>query len=84
MDSRRGRDNSQNEGGWLLVGRDPRRPPSPDSRDDPSALLYEAQKVAAAGMRTSVSGVAARQVWLQLDGQGALLRRGGGAGFGTG
>jgi hypothetical protein len=28
------------------VGRDPSRPPSPDHRDDPGALLYETQKVA--------------------------------------
>ena len=32
------------------MGRDPCRPPPPDSRGDPSALLYEAQEVAAAGV----------------------------------
>jgi hypothetical protein len=47
MDNRRGRDNTQDKGGgWLLMGRDPCYPSPPDSRDNPSALLYETQKVA--------------------------------------
>ena len=55
MDTRRGRDDTQDEGGgWLLVGRHPCRPPSPEHRNDPGALFDETQKVATVkGMRKS-------------------------------
>jgi hypothetical protein len=32
-------------GGWLLVGRDPSCPPSPEHRDDPGALFDEVEKL---------------------------------------
>lgn len=44
MDARRS-DGMQDEGGWLLVERDPYCPPPPESRDDLSALFYETERV---------------------------------------
>lgn len=46
MDGGRGCEGTRDKGEWRLVEGDPRRPPPPDSRDHPGALLYETQKVA--------------------------------------
>lgn len=46
MDGRRGCEGTRDEGEWRLMEGGPHRPPPPDSRDHPGALLYETQKVA--------------------------------------